>query len=74
MDAYSAVMNIYRAEPRMLSVSKPDTWDSSPCFSRDGRTLYFASLRKDDNSQGGLDLYSARMDRRGLVMSFFSGT
>lgn len=53
------------SEPRMLSVSKPDTWDSSPCFSRDGRTLYFASLRNDDNSQGGLDLYSARMDRRG---------
>ena len=53
------------SEPRILSVSKPDTWDSSPCFSRDGRTLYFASLRKDENSQGGLDIYSARMDRRG---------
>lgn len=51
--------------PRILSVSKPDTWDSSPCFSRDGRTLYFSSLREDPNAQGGLDLYSARMDRRG---------
>jgi len=53
------------SEPRILPISKPDTWDSSPCFSRDGRTLYFSSLRADDNAQGGLDLYSARMDRRG---------
>ena len=53
------------SEPRMLSISKPDTWDSSPCFSRDGRTLYFSSLRDDPNAQGGLDLYSARMDPRG---------
>ena len=53
------------SEPRMLSISKPDTWDSSPCFSRDGRTIYFSSLRDDPDAQGGIDLYSARMDRRG---------
>lgn len=53
------------SEPRILSISKPDTWDSSPCFSRDGRTIYFSSLRDDPQAQGGLDLYSARMDRRG---------
>jgi len=53
------------SEPRMLSISKPDTWDSSPCFSRDGRTIYFASLREDPEAQGGIDLYSARMDPRG---------
>lgn len=53
------------SEPRMLSISKPDTWDSSPCFSRDGRTIYFSSLRDDPDAQGGLDLYSARMDPRG---------
>jgi outer membrane protein OmpA-like peptidoglycan-associated protein len=53
------------SEPRMLSISKPDTWDSAPCFSRDGRTIYFSSLREDPQAQGGLDLYSARMDRRG---------
>lgn len=53
------------SEPRILPISKPDTWDSSPCFSRDGRTLYFASLRDDPNAQGGIDLYTARMDRRG---------
>ncbi len=53
------------SEPRMLSISRPDTWDSSPSFSRDGRTLYFASLRDHPDAQGGIDLYSARMDRRG---------
>lgn len=53
------------SEPRMLSISRPDTWDSSPCFSRDGRTIYFSSLRDDPDAQGGLDLYSARMDPRG---------
>lgn len=53
------------SEPRMLAISKPDTWDSSPCFSRDGRTIYFSSLRDDPDAQGGLDLYSARMDPRG---------
>ncbi|MEN8250034.1 MAG: OmpA family protein [Bacteroidota bacterium] len=53
------------SEPRMLPISKPDTWDSSPCFSRDGRTIYFASLRDDPDAQGGIDLYTARMDRRG---------
>ena len=53
------------SEPRILPISKPDTWDSSPSFSRDGRTLYFSSLRADADAQGGLDLYSARMDRRG---------
>lgn len=57
------------SEPRMLSISKPDTWDSSPCFSRDGRTIYFSSLRDDPQAQGGLDLYSARMDRRGRFSS-----
>ena len=53
------------SEPRMLSISNPKTWDSSPCFSRDGRTIYFSSLRSDPLAQGGLDLYSARMDPRG---------
>jgi outer membrane protein OmpA-like peptidoglycan-associated protein len=53
------------SEPRMLSISNPKTWDSSPCFSRDGRTIYFSSLRDDPNAQGGIDLYSAHMDRRG---------
>jgi peptidoglycan-associated lipoprotein len=40
-------------------------WDSTPAFSPDGRTLYFASNRKDKDAQGGTDLYSAQMDSRG---------
>ena len=32
------------------------TGDRSPCLSRDGLTLYFASDR--DGGKGGLDLYS----------------
>lgn len=53
------------SEPRILSMSRPDSWDSSPAFSRDGRTLYFASNREDPKAQGGIDLYSARMNSRG---------
>lgn len=39
------------------------SWDSSPSFSPDGRTLYFASNRK--GGYGGTDIYSAQMDSRG---------
>lgn len=53
------------SEPRILPISRPDSWDSSPAFSRDGRTLYFSSNREDPKAQGGLDLYSARMNSRG---------
>jgi len=53
------------SEPRILPISKQDSWDSSPAFSRDGRTLYFASNRKNANEQGGIDLYSARMSGNG---------
>ncbi len=53
------------SEPRILPISKQDAWDSSPAFSRDGRTIYFASNRKNSKAQGGIDLYSARMSSRG---------
>ena len=39
------------------------SWNSTPAFSPDGRTLYFSSNRK--GGYGGLDLYSAQMDSRG---------
>jgi peptidoglycan-associated lipoprotein len=39
------------------------SWDSSPSFAPDGRTLYFASNRK--GGYGGIDIYSAQMDSRG---------
>lgn len=39
------------------------SWDSTPTFSPDGRTLYFASNRL--GGYGGTDLYAAQMDSRG---------
>ncbi len=39
------------------------SWDSSPAFSQDGRTLYFATNRK--GGYGGTDIYTAQMDARG---------
>ena len=50
-------------DPRMLPISDPEYWDSSPCFSADGRTLYFASNRP--GGYGGTDIYTAKLDRRG---------
>ncbi len=56
-------------EPIPLNINDPEAWDSSPAFSQDGRTLYFASNRKGRGRQmvgyGGNDLYSAQMDSRG---------
>jgi peptidoglycan-associated lipoprotein len=45
------------------SEAKKRSWDSSPAFSPDGRTIYFASNRK--GGYGGVDIYSAQMDTRG---------
>lgn len=57
------------SEPVPLNINDPEAWDSSPAFSQDGRTLYFASNRKGRGRQmvgyGGTDLYSAQMDSRG---------
>ncbi|MTI22329.1 hypothetical protein E1176_14955 [Fulvivirga sp. RKSG066] len=50
-------------EPRILNINNPGYWDSSPAFSRDGRTLYFASNRP--GGYGGTDIYSARLNARG---------
>ena len=38
-------------------------WDGSPAFSRDGKTLYFASNRA--GGSGGIDLYRTNMDASG---------
>ncbi|MEL7004301.1 MAG: tetratricopeptide repeat protein, partial [Bacteroidota bacterium] len=48
-------------QPRMLSngVNVPGTWTSSPAFSRDGKTLYFASNRKRPDGATDVDIYSA---------------
>jgi len=51
------------SDPIMININQPDSWDSAPAFSQDGRTLYFASNRK--GGYGGTDIYSAQMDTRG---------
>ncbi|MDN5212444.1 OmpA family protein [Fulvivirgaceae bacterium BMA12] len=51
-------------EPKMLRISTPNTWDSTPALSRDGRTLYFASYNRKDG-YGGVDIYQAKLDGRG---------
>jgi peptidoglycan-associated lipoprotein len=57
------------SEPVPLNINDPDAWDSTPAFSPDGRTLYFASNRKGRGREragyGGIDIYSAVMDSRG---------
>lgn len=50
-------------EPVQININQPDSWESTPAFSPDGRHLYFSSNRK--GGFGGLDLYSAQMDSRG---------
>lgn len=50
-------------EPRQININQPDSWESTPAFGPDGRTLYFSSNR--NGGLGGLDIYTARMDSRG---------
>lgn len=45
------------------SINTPKSWDSTPAFSPDGRTVYFASNR--EGGYGGTDLYAAQIDSRG---------
>ncbi len=51
------------SDPQQVNINQPDSWESSPAFSPDGRTLYFSSNRK--GGFGGLDIYTAQMDSRG---------
>ncbi|MBL7872904.1 MAG: PD40 domain-containing protein [Cyclobacteriaceae bacterium] len=51
------------AEPTPININLPESWESTPALSPDGRTLYFSSNRK--GGFGGLDIYSAQMDGRG---------
>lgn len=64
VDLYiSRYRNNVWSEPIMININQPESWDSAPAFSPDGRTLYFASNRK--GGYGGNDIYSAQMDTRG---------
>lgn len=51
------------SEPELLAINDPNSWDSSPAFNRNGRTLYFASNRP--GGMGGVDLYAATLDGNG---------
>ncbi len=51
------------SKPQIMRISDPRAWDSTPAFSKNGKTLYFASNRR--GGQGGVDLYSATVDARG---------
>lgn len=50
-------------EPAYVSASDSASWDGSPSFSRDGKTIYFASNRA--GGMGGIDLYRVNMDASG---------
>ncbi|WP_445438754.1 OmpA family protein [Dyadobacter fanqingshengii] len=49
--------------PAPLPINDSIAWDGSPAFSRDGKTLYFASNRA--GGAGGIDLYRTNMDASG---------
>ena len=49
--------------PAYLPINDSLAWDGSPAFSRDGKTLYFASNRA--GGVGGIDIYRTNMDASG---------
>ena len=51
------------SEPVLVSASDSASWDGSPAFSGDGKTIYFASNRP--GGSGGMDLYRVNMDASG---------
>ena len=64
VDLYmSRLVNSQWTEPSYLPVNDSLAWDGSPAFSRDGKTLYFASNRA--GGAGGIDLYRTNMDASG---------
>jgi peptidoglycan-associated lipoprotein len=64
VDLYmSRLVNGQWTEPKYLPVNDSLAWDGSPAFSRDGKTLYFASNRP--GGAGGIDIYRTNMDASG---------
>jgi outer membrane protein OmpA-like peptidoglycan-associated protein/tetratricopeptide (TPR) repeat protein len=49
--------------PAILPINDSLAWDGSPAFSRDGKTLYFASNRA--GGVGGIDIYRTNIDASG---------
>lgn len=50
-------------KPELMNISSRDFWDGSPTFSRDGRSLYFASNRP--GGFGGTDIWVAHLGTNG---------
>ncbi|MBK8497313.1 MAG: OmpA family protein [Flavobacteriales bacterium] len=44
------------------SINSPDTWESQPSLSGDGRTMYFATAR---DAATGMDIYQSTRDAKG---------
>lgn len=64
VDLYiSRLVNGEWTEGRLVSASDSASWDGCPSFSRDGKTIYFASNRP--GGIGGMDLYRVNMDASG---------
>jgi peptidoglycan-associated lipoprotein len=65
VDLYIARMldGRWLAPELIVELSDSASWDGSPAFSANGKTLYFASNRR--GGRGGTDLYSAKMDNSG---------
>ncbi len=64
VDLYiSRLVNNQWIEARLISASDSAAWDGCPSFSRDGKTIYFASNR--NGGMGGMDLYRVNMDASG---------
>jgi peptidoglycan-associated lipoprotein len=64
VDLYiSRFVNGQWTEPKYLPINDSLAWDGSPAFSRDGKTLYFASNRP--GGAGGIDIYRTNMDASG---------
>ncbi|GAB2766027.1 OmpA family protein [Rhabdobacter roseus] len=64
VDLYmSRFVNGQWTAPAYLPINDSLAWDGSPAFSRDGKTLYFASNRA--GGVGGIDLYRTNMDASG---------
>jgi len=51
------------SDPKMMTISNPKAYDAAPAFSRNGRTLYFASSRP--GGFGGVDIYVAHLGANG---------